>query len=47
MITQESVTGKEPWLAVILSGIFPGMGQIYADQLGTAKLDRYFDQSVN
>jgi signal peptidase I len=32
MANQESVTGKEPWLAVILSGIFPGMGQIYAGQ---------------
>ena len=30
MVSQQSVTGKEPWLAVILSTIFPGIGQIYA-----------------
>ncbi len=30
MSNPQSITGKEPWLAVILSGIFPGLGQIYA-----------------
>jgi signal peptidase I len=30
MVNQKSVTGKEPWLAVILSTLFPGVGQIYA-----------------
>lgn len=27
------VTGKEPWLAVVLSTIFPGTGQIYAGKI--------------
>ncbi|WP_413167702.1 hypothetical protein ACL6C3_13525 [Capilliphycus salinus ALCB114379] len=30
MTRQISVTGKEPWLAVIGSTIFPGIGHIYA-----------------
>lgn len=30
MTNKTSVTGKEPWLAVILSTLFPGIGQIYA-----------------
>ncbi len=30
MTKQASITGKEPWLAVILSSLFPGIGQIYA-----------------
>lgn len=32
MTKQSSITGKEPWLAVILSSLFPGIGQIYAGQ---------------
>ena len=32
MTQQASITGKEPWLAVILSSLFPGVGQIYAGQ---------------
>lgn len=30
MTSEIAVTGKEPWLAVILSTLFPGVGQIYA-----------------
>jgi len=30
MKSQQSITGKEPWLAVSLSTVFPGFGQIYA-----------------
>lgn len=30
MTSQRFVTGKEPWLAVLLSTIFPGFGQVYA-----------------
>lgn len=30
METTNVVSGKEPWLAVILSTLFPGVGQIYA-----------------
>ncbi len=26
----ESISGKEPWLAVNLSAVFPGIGQIYS-----------------
>ncbi len=26
----ESISGKEPWLAVNLSMVFPGIGQIYS-----------------
>ncbi len=33
MLSRPSATGKEPWLAVILSTIFPGIGQIYAGQI--------------
>ena len=33
MTSQTSVTGKEPWLAVILSTIFPGFGQIYTGKI--------------
>jgi len=32
-MSQTSVTGKEPWLAVILSSILPGVGQIYAGKI--------------
>jgi signal peptidase I len=34
MANQPSATGKEPWLAVILSTIFPGIGQLYSGQTG-------------
>lgn len=30
MKSQQSITDKEPWLAVSLSTVFPGFGQIYA-----------------
>jgi signal peptidase I len=33
MTNQTSIVGKEPWLAVILSTIFPGVGQIYAGKI--------------
>lgn len=33
MTSQTSVSGKEPWLAVILSSLFPGVGQIYAGKI--------------
>jgi signal peptidase I len=28
--SSQSLSGKEPWLAVNLSMIFPGIGQIYS-----------------
>ena len=30
LINDESLSGKEPWLAVILSNFLPGLGQIYS-----------------
>lgn len=33
MTSKISVTGKEPWLAVTLSTLFPGVGQIYAGKI--------------
>ena len=38
MISQKSVQGKEPWLAVSLSTIFPGFGQIYAGKISRGLL---------
>ena len=32
MVGQSSISGKEPWLAVLLSTAFPGIGQFYAGQ---------------
>lgn len=30
MTSESAIKGKEPWLAVILSSLFPGIGQLYA-----------------
>ena len=33
MVSNKFSIQKEPWLAVVLSSIFPGLGQFYAGQL--------------
>lgn len=33
MIDQPSISYKEPWIAVVLSTIFPGIGQLYAGKI--------------
>ena len=38
MKSQLSITGKEPWLAVSLSTVFPGFGHIYAGKLSRGLL---------